>query len=431
VTVPQRGEYLIRNAYVLTMDGGLGDLPDADVHVRDGAIVAVGRALEAPAAEPIDGTDMLVLPGLVDTHWHLWTTLLRSMSGDRPEHGYFPTSRTIGAHYTARDMYCSARLAAAEAIHSGITFVHDWCHNVRAPDYAEADLRALHEAGLRGRFSYGSPTAHPNEAPIDRVDLRRLHSRWDDYSNGGLLDLGLAWRGVVSEESLADYAVAAELGLPITVHANAASPGGIAAIERYGLLTSSVQVVHAIWCTPEEVAALAERDAAVTLSPFTELRIGFGLPSTGEFLAAGIRVGLSVDTPALSGNADMFAIMKAIQNIENGRSRNEVALSARKVLRLATIEGARSLGVDQHIGSLVPGKQADLIMVSTRAVNLAVHTDPAHMLVEAAQPANVDTVMIDGRIVKRAGRLTTLDVEAIIADARAANAELRRRAGWW
>ncbi len=430
--VTQPTEFVIRNAYVLTMDAALGDLPDADVHVRNGAIAAVGRALQAPGAERIDGAGMIVLPGLVETHWHLWSSLLRSLSGDRAEHGYFPTSRTVGTFYTAKDMYAAARLAAAEAVHSGITFLHDWCHNVRGPEYAEESLRGLTEAGIRARFSYGSPTGASNDAPIDLADLARLHSRWASYSSSGLLTLGLAWRGAASEASLRDHARATELGLPISVHANnfKASAGGIAALAQRKLLDERTQVIHAIWCTPEEIRALAESRASVSLSPYTELRIGFGMPIAADFRAAGIEVGLSVDTTALSGNADMFAIMKAIQNIENGRANDEFKLSARRVLELATIGGARSMGLGDEIGSLVPGKRADLIMVNTRQVNLAVFTEPTHLLVEAAQPANVDTVVVNGKILKRAGALTTVDVNAVIDEASAAYQALRKRSGW-
>jgi cytosine/adenosine deaminase-related metal-dependent hydrolase len=429
----QPDEFLIRNAFVMTMDAAVGDLPNADVHVRGGSIAAVGTGIEVPGVEIIDGRGMLVLPGLVETHWHLWTTLLRSMSGDRQEHGYFPTSRSIGSFYTAQDMYCSARLAAAEAIHSGITFVHDWCHNVRDPAFAEADLRALRESGIRARFSYGTPTGQANTETIDLTDLTRLHEGWRDYSNGGLLSLGLAWRGAASAAALMDYRAARELGLPVSVHANnfPSSAGGIAALAAQNLLGPYVQVIHAIWCSAEEIRALADSGATVSLSPYTELRIGFGFPVAGDFIDAGVPVGLSVDTPALSGNADMFAIMKVIQNIENGRARDEFKLPARRVLELATIEGARSMGIDDRVGSLVPGKRADLIMVNTRHVNLGVFSEPAHMLVEAAQPANVDTVVIDGKIRKRAGELVGIDVGAIVNDAAAALAAVRRRAGWW
>jgi cytosine/adenosine deaminase-related metal-dependent hydrolase len=220
---------------------------------------------------------------------------------------------------------------------------------------------------------------------------------------------------------------------PVSVHVNnfQSSAGGIAAIAEAGLLGPHVQLIHAIWSSPEEIAAVAASGATLSLSPYTEMRIGFGFPMTGEYLDAGVPIGLSVDTPTLSGNADMFAIMKAILNVENGRARSEFKLTARRVLELATIEGAHSVGLGDQIGSLTPGKRADLIMVDTRQLNLAVVTDPAHMLVEAAQPANVDTVVVDGRILKRNGRLIAIDVDALIDETRTAVGSVRRRADWW
>jgi len=436
----ERDEFVIRNAYVMTMDPKTGDLADADVHVRNGAIVAVGRNLRAGGALLIDGRGMIVLPGLVETHWHMWNALLRSMSGDKREHGYFPTAHNLGKAYLPDDMYQGTRLGCAEAINGGITFVHDWCHNIRSPEFAQANLRALKESGIRARFSYGAAQGQPGDQPIDLADLERLHRDWRSQSNDGLLALGLAWRGVSTGAtgSVAaaaykkDFDAARSLGIPISVHANnRKGSDAIALLAREKFLGRDVQVIHATWVSPEEIRALADNGCPVSLSPYTELRIGFGFPPTGEFLAAGIPVGLSVDTTALSGNADMFAIMKAIQNIENGRAQNEFKLPARRVLELATIEGARSMGMADRIGSLSPGKRADLVMVNARDVNLGVFSDPAHMLVEAAQPANVDTVMVDGRILKRRGRLTVLDTDAVVGEASQALAAVRKRAGWW
>ena len=127
----------------------------------------------------------------------------------------------------------------------------------------------------------------------------------------------------------------------------------------------------------------------------------------------------------------MFAIMKAIQNVENVRAEDEFKLPARRVLELATLEGARSMGLDDRIGSLKPGKRADLIMVNTRDVNMGVFTDPAHLLVGAGQPSNVDTVVVDGRILKRRGRLIAMDVEQVVSEASTALTALRKRANWW
>ena len=226
--LPEQGEFVIRNAYVMTMDAGTGDLADADVHVNKGAIVAVGRGIAAPGAQVIDGRGMIVLPGLIETHWHMWNTLLRSMSGDKREHGYFPTALALGKVYLPGDMYQGARLSAAEALHSGITTVHDWCHNIRGPEYADADLRALRESGIRARFSYGAAQGQASDQPINLTDLRRVHRDWRSYSNDGLLTLGLAWRGVstgatgsVSAAAYRqDFGAARELGIPISVHAN-------------------------------------------------------------------------------------------------------------------------------------------------------------------------------------------------------------------
>jgi 5-methylthioadenosine/S-adenosylhomocysteine deaminase len=440
--LPIRGNVVIRNAYVMTMEPGTGDIKDADVHIRDGVIVAVGPKLNAPAAIPISGAGMIVLPGLIETHWHMWNTLLRSMSGEKPDLGYFRTTAALGQKYEPADMYQGTRLAAAEAINNGITFVHDWCHNIRSLDHADQDLRALRESGLRARFSYGGAQGMANTQGIALADLQQIERDWSKYSGEGLITLGLAWRGmggnnpataIPPEIYKAEIEAARKLGLPISVHASGsrAAIGQVATIAKAGLLAKDMQIIHGIVLTPEEITAIKDAGASVSLSPTSELRIGFGLPQTANLLAAGIPVGLSVDTVELTGNADMFGIMKFIQNIENGKSENEFKLTARRVLELATIEGARSMGIADKVGSLQPGKRADLIMVSTRDVNLGVFGDPAHMLVTAAQPSNVDTVIVDGRILKRSGKLIALNAAQVTKEAAAANAALRQRANWW
>ena len=432
-----RNALVIRHGHVMTMDRQLGDMPDADVHIDGGRIAAVGPALHVPGARLLDARGMIVAPGLVDTHWHMWNTLLRSMSGDGPKPGYFRVSVGLGCAFGPDDIYQGTRLACAEAISSGITTVHDWCHNVRGPAHAQAGLRALAESGLRGRFSYGYPAGHANERPMDLAGLARLHRDWD--SCGGRLSLGMAWRGpggsnpamrVPPAVYRQEIEAARVLGIPVTVHACGprSSAGQIAALAQAGLLGSDLQVVHANCATPAEIAQLAEAGVTVSVSPFTEILIGYGLPQTAELLAAGVTTGLSVDTTVLSGNADMFAIMKVTQGIANARAEDEFALTARRVLELATIEGARSLGMAGEIGSLTPGKRADLILVETGRPNLGVFTDPAHMLVTAAQPANVDTVLVDGRIVKRGGALTALDPVQVSAEARTALDGVRARA---
>ena len=446
-------DLIIRSGYVVTMDPGSGDIPDGDVLVTGGRIAAVGpgldaAALGAPEARELDARGMIVAPGLVETHWHLWNTLLRSMSGGMPGSGtagYFPVSLGLGQVFTEEDNYCGTLLACAEAINSGITTVHDWSHNVRGPAHAEAELRALAEAGLRARYSYGYSAGHPNDQAMDTGGLRALHRDWDAWSGTsapgrpGLLTLGVACRGLGGSNPAMrvppgvyqrEMAAARELGLPITVHASGppAAAGQIAALADADLLGPDLQVVHANSATAAEISQLAEAGCAVSLSPFSELLIGYGLPRTAELLAAGIRVGLSVDTTALTGNADMFAIMKLTQGLINAAAHQEFACTARQALALGTIEGARSLGLDAVTGSLTPGKRADIILVATGHPNLGVLTNPAALLVTAAQPGNVDTVLADGQILKRGGALVTLDGERVAAQAREALAAVRSRA---
>ncbi len=428
--LPARGEFVIRNTYVMTMDPALGDIRGGDVHVKNGEIAAVGKNLQAAGAEAIDGAGMIVLPGFVDTHWHMWNTLLRSMAGDTAERGYFAMSPGLGKFYTPGDMYQGTRLASAEAITAGITFVHDWSHNIRGPEFAEENLRALREAGIRGRFSYGTAQGQAPTEPVNLTDLTRLHGDWARYSNDGLLSLGLAWRGGTSDVARKEFDAARGLGIPLSAHGGLGAPGQIVAMSQAGLLGKDVQLIHVIAVSPEDIAAIAAADSPVSLSPFTELRTGFGFPKTGELLDAGVRIGLSVDTTGLSGNADMFSIMKLIQNVENGRALSEFKLPARRVLELGTIGGARSMGVDHLIGSLAPGKRADLIMVTTRDINMAVFSDPAYLIVDAAQPSNVDTVVVDGRILKRARKLTAIDTEQVVSEASAAFDAVRKRANW-
>jgi 5-methylthioadenosine/S-adenosylhomocysteine deaminase len=435
---------LIRGGYVLTMDSA-GDLPGGDVHVRDGVIQRIGANLDVPGAEVIDAAGKIVAPGLVDTHWHMWNTLLRGMSDGRPtpdgpdRGGYFATCVGIGRHFLPGDTYAGTRLAAAEAVDAGITTVHDWAHNIRGLDWAEAGLRALAESGLRARFSYGYATGHANDQLMALDDLASIRSAWPSYHADGRIHLGVAWRGtggsnpamrVAPELYRAEIAAARELGLPVSVHAcgPAGAAGQVLTYADAGLLGPDLQLVHLNNASATEIALAAEAGTPVSVSPWTELQIGYGQPVTGELLAAGLRVGLSVDTTMLSGNADLFAVMKVTQACANGQARHEFALTARDVLRLATIDGARTLGLDAVTGSLTPGKRADVIVVSVDAPNLGVLTDPARLLVTAAGPRDVDLVVADGRVLKRDGVLTAVDVPEVTRAARESLAGVLSRA---
>ncbi|MDP8990265.1 MAG: amidohydrolase family protein, partial [Acidobacteriota bacterium] len=161
----------------------------------------------------------------------------------------------------------------------------------------------------------------------------------------------------------------------------------------------------------------------------SELRMGTGSTKVSDFMDAGVPLGISVDTVALAGNANLFGALKLLRIAEDMRGKSEFKMTARRALEIGTIGGARSLGLEARIGSLKPGKRADLILVSTRNPNMGVFTDPSHLLIEATEEADVDTVVVDGRILKRGGKLTGPSTSSVLADASASLAAMRQRVG--
>jgi cytosine/adenosine deaminase-related metal-dependent hydrolase len=436
--LPPRGEFVVRNAYVVTIDPKLGDLPRGDVYVRDGIIVAVDPNLATPGAEEIDGSNRIALPGFVDTHFHLWGSFARGIVADG-DFDYFPVMSRLGPVMTPDDAYNSAKLGIAEAIHSGLTTIHDWSHNIINGDYADADLRALRDCGIRARFSYGysrNLQQRPKET-VDFADIARVKREWFSSTNDGLITLGFASRGpgdIPAEVYRKEWEFARSQGLPITQHAGR-SLGEIKKFRRIEmlykdkLLGPDVQLIHTYNASPEERGMIAETKTHVSLAPFTASRLASGLPYLGDLLARGVQCSLSVDTTTVGGNADMFSIMRLMLQLNHLRSMNVLEVQPRRILELATIDGARDLGIDDRVGSLTPGKRADLILVRTNDLNVAPFVNPALLLVQQAYPANVDTVVIDGRVLKHKGELVALDPEEIVRKATESFTAARKRAG--
>jgi cytosine/adenosine deaminase-related metal-dependent hydrolase len=436
--LPPRGEFVVRNAYLVTMDANMGDIPDGDVHVRNGALIAVGPKLSAPGAEEIDGRNRIALPGFVDTHFHLWGSFARGVVADG-DFDYFPVMSRLGPVMTPEDAYNSAKLGIAEAIDSGLTTIHDWSHNIISGAYADADLRALRDCGIRGRFSYGysrNLQRKPKET-ADFNDIARVKREWFGASNDGLLTMGFASRGAGDtppEVYRKEWEFARSQGLPITQHAGRS----LAEIKRFRriemlykdkLLGPDVQLIHTYSASAEERGMIAETKTHVSIAPFTASRLASGLPYLGDLLKRGVQCSLSVDTTTVGGNADMFGIMRLMLQLNHLRSMNVMEVQPRRILELATLDGAKDLGIADRVGSLTPGKRADLILVRTHDLNVAPFFNPALLLVQQAQPFNVDTVVVDGRILKHKGELTTLDSEEIIRKAAESFVAARKRAG--
>ncbi len=432
--LPARGEFIVRNAYVMSMDSKIGDLPRGDVLVRNGSIAVVGTDIPAPGAEVIDARNMIALPGFVETHFHLWNSFVRGVVGDG-DMDYFPVMTRIGPDITPEIAYRSVRLGITEALDSGLTTIHDWSHNLSTPAHADAEIRALRETGVRARFSYGYSRElqqRPNQL-TDFADIERVKKQ---LTGDPLLTMGFAARGPGStppEVYRREIELSRELELPITIHANR-SIGEVKKFSRIdmlnkdGLLWPDMLLIHTYNATEQERRIMAQTGTMVSAAPYTASRLASGLPYLGDLIKRGVQCSLSVDTTTVGGNVDMFGIMRLALQLNHLRSMDVMELQPRRIVELATLDGAKSLGLADRVGSLTPGKRADLILVRTDDLNTAPFHDPALLIVQSAQPYNVDTVVVDGRILKRNRQLTAIDVAQVVREATDAQRSVLKRA---
>jgi cytosine/adenosine deaminase-related metal-dependent hydrolase len=435
-----RGHYLIKNGAVITV-AQQGVLPRADVHVRDGRIEAVGPDLTAAGAETIDATDMIVMPGFVETHHHMWSSLGRNFVGDGG-FGYFPAKAATSKLYTAEDFYHSVSLGLVECANAGITTVHNWSHNTRTPAHADAELRAHRESMLRARYSHGHVDQMPRNEPLNYADIDRV--RRDYFANGaafdGLVTFGVNLRGLSQSDAPTyeeDMKQARARGLKIAIHAGQSAPNTVDAedYEKRGWLGPNLLICHYIPAGDADAAAMARTKTPLSFSTLSEMR----LSRTGDERAAlfrmrkaGVLISLSFDATSIAP-LNMFETMRITWNMgtpwKGTPTENLPEVTFHEVIEMATLNGAKALGIGDVTGSITVGKRADLILIRGNDVNIAPITNIETAVVQAATPANVDTVMADGRIVKRGGKLVAYDVDKIVREAKASALRIRTAAG--
>ncbi|MGW5723664.1 amidohydrolase family protein [Amycolatopsis sp. NPDC003865] len=419
---------LFTGGAVVTMDPELGDLAHGDVLVSGEHIVAVGPDLsdhpQARAAEIVDTTGRIVSPGFVDTHRHAWQAQLRRSIPDVTDLGAYVTSTLarIAPAYTAHDVYVGTRLAALSALDAGITTMLDFSHNSRSAAHSDAAIRALVDTGIRGVHA----SMAPHFGDWDRQwpqDVQRLHAA----HSSGLVTVRLAalasgdFGGPLLEYGPQLAAVARELGIGVSVDAvfGTSSSTAILGWARAGLLGPDVTLIHATGLTAEAWRAIGDTGTTISLAPTSDAQIGLetAIPAVDEALAAGVRPGLSIDVEvALAG--DMFTQMRALHAIQRMRAVNSAygtdavpdRITTRDVLDFATLQGARTNGLDSITGSLTPGKQADLLVVNATEVNTMPLNDAVGTLVLGADPRNIETVLVGGVLRKSGGRLVGVDV---------------------
>jgi 5-methylthioadenosine/S-adenosylhomocysteine deaminase len=420
------GRILIKGGHVATLDKSIGELAAADVLIDNGAIVAIGRDLAATDADVIDARNKLVGPGLIDTHRHTWETLTRSLISEGDLAVYIKLMfGTLGLHYRPQDVYIGNLLGALGALGSGITTMLDWSHIMNSPAHADAAIKGLADSGMRAVFAYGSSALPGSDAPdsVERraADIRRVREQYF-ASTDQLLTLAIAARTPPSDiaATIADIRLARELGLRTTVHVTKA--GVIAALAKAQMLGPDITCVHAVAgeATDDELKMLGEHGGTLSTSSATEMMSGHGFPSVQRWLRYGLRPSLSVDNETRMPS-DLFAQMRALvisdHQLEADRARREggrpVLIPVRDVLEFATIDGARTVGLDHKVGTMSVGKRADIILVDLDDLSLIPATDPIATLVLRAQPANVSWVLVDGKVRKRDGKLVDIELARI------------------
>ncbi|CAB3793911.1 amidohydrolase family protein [Pararobbsia alpina] len=411
---------LIRQAHIVSMDDSIGDLT-GDVLVKDGKIVEVAPSIEAGQATVIDGRHKVLIPGFVNTHIHLWQTVMKGCAGDWTFNDYLQHALgSAGKQFTAQDVYLSTFLGALEQMEAGVTTVFDWAHILNTPEHTDRAIDGLQDSGIRAVFGHGTPgddvgkwyyqSTTPHLDDVVRIRKSRLSSDDD------LVTLGLSMRGpdfATAEVTRADIELARSLGIMSSMHVAVGMYGdytaNVRALGKAGLLGPDINLTHGNRLADDEIAMAVDAGVSISVTPEVEMQMGHGLPITGRVLGAGGNIVLGTDVVS-SVSADMFSQMRFAVQLERGLANSRLheegrmperfTLNARDVLRSATIHGARALGLANRTGSVTPGKEADLTLLGWDQAHVQPRVDPVQAVVFHGSVTNVHTVMVRGQVQK-------------------------------
>ncbi|MET8266159.1 amidohydrolase family protein [Micromonospora arida] len=434
---------VFRNGLVLTMDDAHTVLPGADVLVIGGRIAQVGVGLTAPDdALEIDATDGILMPGMVDTHRHLWQTAMRGYGADWTLTQYFVWYYLeSGKLFRPEDVYAGNLLGAIEAIDAGVTTTVDWSHGLQTPEHADAAVDALEAVDGRFVLAYGNIQQGPWDWATS-PEFRDFHRRRLDGGKLAGFQLAFDVTGDPAFPERAAFEVARELGAAVTTHAGvwgATNDDGIRLMHENGFMTPSNVYVHAATLTQDSYNRIAATGGSVSVSTESEQSAGQGYPPTWQLRHHDIPVSLSMDT-SVWWSGDLFSAMRSTLGADRSREHLEAHakqetithchLRAEQVVEWATRGGARALGMDATIGALTPGRQADVVLIKNDAspVMFPILNPHGHVVFQA-QRADVHTVLVDGRVVKRDGRLVGVDLAAARARVAATIDHLRETMG--
>ncbi|MDK4713588.1 amidohydrolase family protein [Rhizobium sp. CNPSo 4039] len=426
---------LFKGGTILAMDRTVGNLASGDLLVEGDRIAAIGPNLAVTDATVIDASDTIVMPGLIDAHHHMWLGAMRRMMPD--VHDLFAyidvVAETLGCHYRPLDMYLATRLTALACLDAGITTVIDACHSSRSPEHTDAALDALDGSGIRALHMVGAAMDKKASAAHLPGDLKRLAENWN--RGDGLVRVGL-----FGQLNLDWWKVARSLDMRILTEfiGDLAKLGPEFAEE--GVLGPHNIFNHCTRIPQETWRLFANAGVNITINPRSDALFGFDDESFAYQQAVdhGLTPAVGIDLDTAFGS-DMFGEMHALflqqrsaMRYRKFRGEDNVPapITVERVLEAATVNGAGAAGLEKEVGSLAPGKQADIIMVRTNGVAIMPVNNTAGTIVQAVERSDVDTVMVAGKIRKYGGKLVGTDLIKLSADITASRDHLLEKSGY-
>lgn len=417
-SVAPTSRILIQGGTVLTLDRQIGDFATADVLIEGEVIREIRPNLAVDEAEVIDARGMIVMPGFVDTHRHIWEGILRNIGTDVPLEGR-TSYITFVLHKLApalrpEDAYIGNLVSALGAIDAGITTLLDWSHIQGSPAHTDAVVQALRDSGMRSVFAYGFPWWGKWEERQPSWFMRTATEHFSTKDQK--LTLALAAPGpefTDFEVSRDHWKLAREADARITTHVGVGSyglDGKLQEMGEAGLLGPDTTYIHCTTLNDTEIQMIVDTGGTVSIACPVEMMMGHGMPPVQKFLDRGLAPSLSVDVET-NVPSDMFNQMRSVLGLQRSLAgaNGHDPVSMRDVLEWATIEGARANGLEDKVGTLTPGKQADIVLLRTDRMNVTPLNDPVAAVVVGMDTSNVDTVIVGGHILKRNGRLLHVD----------------------
>jgi 5-methylthioadenosine/S-adenosylhomocysteine deaminase len=444
---------LIQDATVLTMDTALGDLRPGSILVEGERVSAVAEQIPAVDAEVVDGRSFIVIPGLVNAHMHTWQTGLRAVSVNWTLLEYFRWMHAgLATRFLPEDIRIATLAGALNQLNCGTTTLVDWCHNNPTPQHTDAAIEGLQESGIRAAFFHGSPKPDPkpgerhfSEVPHPRGEVERL-LRGPFASRNQLLTLGLAILGPhysTLEVSLHDFRLARDMGLIASMHQGggpAKTPEGWDVLEREGLVGDFVNVVHGNDLSDDRLARFVNDGVTFSVTAENEMAQGHGHPIVGRLRKLGSAPSLGIDLESVVSGDMLTAARMALahqRSMDNASFRAATGtipetstIPAREALSWVTIEGARMLQFEDRIGTITAGKQADLVLIRTDALNVWPVHDPVATVVMQANLANIDSVMVAGAWQKRDGKLLFANLDRVKSELWRSGSRILAELGW-